>query len=149
MVGAGVVAVLLLAFVPAQVNRIDDLQAKIADQDRIQSDLHELADSGAFEAACAPVSVPNTRPVPMLALWLDRRPSDIVPGNTTPLSGYFVEPATSGVEDEFRLDPNDPGERTEPPAREFQPVEANRSWELLARCPLIRDPAATPHNIAP
>ncbi|MGH2962993.1 MAG: hypothetical protein ACRDL3_12495 [Solirubrobacterales bacterium] len=134
--GAGaLVALVLLAFAPAQVNRLDDLQEKIADQDRIQSDLHELADSDAFEAGCEPVSVPNTRPVPMLALWLDRSPSEIVPGNTVPPAGYFVESTSSAVEEDFQLDPNDPGERTEPPPAGFRPVEANRSWELLADCP--------------
>lgn len=141
---AALVALLLLAFVPAQANRIDDLQASIADQDRIQSDLHELADSGAFEPGCEPVSVPNTRPVPMLALWLDRRPSEIRPGAreeggelvpTEPLGGYFVEPSSPDVGRDFELDPNDPGERTGPPPPGFDPVDANRSWELFAACP--------------
>jgi hypothetical protein len=136
MVGAGIVALLLLAFVPAQANRIDDLQGKIAEQDRIQSDLHELADSDAFEpnrAECGPVSVPNTRPVPMLALWLDRRPSGIL-SREIPPRGYFVEPASSRVDRGFRLDPNDPGLRPGPVPPRFTEIEHNGSWELYARC---------------
>jgi Dolichyl-phosphate-mannose-protein mannosyltransferase len=144
MAAAALVGALLLAFAPAQANRLDDLQEKIAAQDRIQEDLQDLADSGAFEAGCAPVSVPNTRPVPMLALWLDRRPSEIVPGvrdhdgalvPAEVTGGYFVAPASPRVDDEFQLDPNDPGERGGPPPPRFEPVEENRSWELYAACP--------------
>jgi hypothetical protein len=144
MAAGALVAVLVLAFAPAQAGRLDDLQEKIAEQGRIQSDLHELADSGAFEPGCEPISAPNTRPVPMLALWLDRRPSDIVPGvreddgELVPaelLGGYYVEPASVGVREEFELDPNDPGERVGPVPLGFEPIEENRSWELYAACP--------------
>ncbi len=141
---AVVVGALLLAFVPAQANRLDDLQGKIAEQDRIQSDLHELTDSGAFEPSCAPISVPNTRLVPMLALWLDRLPSAILPGvreedgkllSVPPRSGYYVEQSFPELVGEFELDPNDPGERSgRPPPRFGRPVEVNRSWELFASC---------------
>jgi hypothetical protein len=144
-IGAAV-ALLVIAFVPAQAGRLDDLQGSIADQERIQDDLHELADSGGFEPGCAPVSVPNTRPVPMLALWLDRRPSDILPavraedGDLVPVDprdGYLVEPTSAEVGEDFELDPNDPGKRTTPIPAGFEPVEENRSWELLAACPLV------------
>jgi hypothetical protein len=132
MAAAAVVGVLVLAFVPAQASRLDRLQEKIVDQDEIHSDLHELADSGGFEPGCAPVSVPNTRPVPLLALWLDRRPSDIL--STQPSTGYFVEPVSPQVDEDFRLDPKDPGLRKGriPPA--FDEVGRNRSWELYSRC---------------
>jgi hypothetical protein len=134
---SAVVGLLLVAFIPAQTGRLDDLQASIADQDRIQSDLHELAGSRAFETGCGTISAPNTRPVPMLALWLDLRPSKIEPGidKRFPPVGYVVEPATDEVEADFRLDPNDPGERAAPPPTDFDLVEANRSWELFSSCP--------------
>jgi hypothetical protein len=136
MVAAGAVGVLLLAFVPAQANRLDDLQASIADQDRIQSDLRELTDSGAFGTDCGTISAPNTRPVPMLALWLDLRPSRIEPGidEHRPPVGYFVEPATEEVDSDFRLDPNDPGLRKGGVPPGLDEVERNRSWELYSRC---------------
>jgi hypothetical protein len=139
-----VVALLLVAFIPAQVNRLADLGDSIAEQDEIQDDLHSLADSGAFEPDCHPVSVPNTRPVPMLALWLDRPPSEIVPGvqvqddelvPTEPLRGYFVQPESRRAAAEFRLDPNDPGKRTGPVPGGFDLVARNDSWELYADCP--------------
>jgi hypothetical protein len=88
--------------------------------------------------------VPNTRPVPMLALWLDRRPSEIFPAvgadddeliPVDPRGGYLVEPASGEVADSYQLDPNDPGKRTGPVPPGFEPVEANRSWRLFAVCP--------------
>lgn len=143
MVAGALVALFLIAFAPAQADRLNDLGDKIANQDRIQADLHDLADSGAFEPGCAPVSVPNSRPVPMLALWLERAPSGIVPGRRVEdgelvraerLEGYYVRPAFPEIGDEFELDPNDPGERSGrvPPGFEF--VEVNESWELFAAC---------------
>jgi hypothetical protein len=143
MVAAALVGLLLVAFIPSQADRLDNLQATIAEQDRIQDDLRDLADSGAFEADCTPVSVPNTRPVPLLALWLDRRPSDILPAvradddeliPVDPRDGYLIEPASAEVEDRYQLDPNDPGKRTGPVPPGFEPIEANRSWELFAAC---------------
>ena len=137
------VALVLIAFAPAQADRLNDLGDKIANQDRIQADLHDLADSGAFEPGCAPVSVPNTRPVPMLALWLDRAPSVIVPGRRVedgelvpaePVEGYYVRPAFPEIGDEFELDPNDPGERSGRVPPRFEFVEVNESWELFAAC---------------
>jgi hypothetical protein len=141
---AAAVGLLLLAFIPAQAGRLDDLRDSIADQDEIQGDLRELADSDAFQPRCVPVSVPNTRPVPMLALWLDRRPSEIFPAvradddrliPVEPRSGYLVEPASAEVEDRYQLDPNDPGQRTGPVPPGFEPIESNRSWELFEVCP--------------
>jgi hypothetical protein len=58
---------------------------------------------------------------------------ELVP--TENLDGYFLEPASPQVEEQFQLDPNDPGERAGPAPQGYEPVEANRSWELLARCP--------------
>ena len=143
MAAGAAVALILVAFVPAQAGRLDDLQESIAGQERIQDDLHELADSGAFDPGCAPVSVPNTRPVPLLALWLDRSPSDILPavreddGELVPVEpreGYIVVPASPEVEEDFELDPNDPGKRTEPVPVGFEPIQENRSWALLTAC---------------
>lgn len=164
------VAVLLVVFsvVPvfgtSQYDRLASLQDSIAIQEEIRDDLKELADVGAFAGAygpdadgaaaaserragappCRRVTVPNHRPVPLLALWLDRRPSEIVAAvreregelaRVEPRSGYFVDPASAVVEKNFTLDPNDPGELTAPVPPAFRPVVANASWVLYARCP--------------
>jgi hypothetical protein len=132
---AGVVAVLLIAFTPKQVERLSDLQDSIAAQERIRDDLKRLADSDSIDEDCEPVAVPNHRPVPLLALWLDRRPSEILSAQLErPRSGYYFDPATPEVERDFTLDPNDPRRLTAEVPRGFDPVAANRSWRLYARC---------------
>ena len=65
--------VLLVAFVPAQADRLGALRRALARQDTIQADLGALARGprAAIRPTCAPLTVPNHRPVPLLALWLD------------------------------------------------------------------------------
>jgi hypothetical protein len=135
MAFGGVVALLLVAFVPPQLDRLEELQDAIAGEERIRDDLAQLADSGAFQAECEPISVPNHRPVPLLALRLDRRPSEIVSAQLErPKTGYFVDPATPEVEETYILDPNDPGDLSAEVPPDFTRVAGNRSWNLYARC---------------
>ena len=140
---AALVGVLLVVFAPAQIDRLTRLQDTIAIQEEIRDDLHDIAGSGEIDPACEPVTVPNHRPVPLLALWLDRRPSEIVTAvreqdgelvRTRTRSGYFFDPATPSVEANFTLDPNDPGELTAPVPEGFERVASNASWLLYARC---------------
>lgn len=166
--GAAVAGLLIVfsvvpVFGTSQYDRLTRLQDSIAIQERIRDDLKGLVDSGALVGAygsdaegadvaaaagaggaCREVSVPNHRPVPLLALWLDRRPSEIVAAvrerggelvRSRPRSGYFVDPADAEVEENFTLDPNDPGELTAPIPPGFSEAARNRSWVLYARCP--------------
>jgi hypothetical protein len=140
VIGA-LLVVLLLAFVPAQADRIGDLRDSIAVQERVGHDLHELADSGAFDPACAPVTVPNARPIPFLALWLDRFPSAIVPGgeeqqapSTAPPTGYFLTPGSQDAKNSFTLDPHDPTRDDAPIPNGAPLVGSNESWDLYASC---------------
>jgi hypothetical protein len=137
------VAVLFVVFAPSQVDRLADLQDSISIQEEIRDDLKLIADSGEIHPGCEPVTVPNHRPVPLLALWLDRRPSEIVTAvreedgelvRVEPESGYFVDPASAEVEENFTLDPNDPGELTAPVPAGFDRADENESWVLYARC---------------
>ncbi|HWC26895.1 MAG TPA: hypothetical protein VG474_09950, partial [Solirubrobacteraceae bacterium] len=72
---AAVALVALLAFVPAQARRIERLGNALRTQERIQARLGELVDG---ERLRLPVAVPNRRPIPLLALWLDLDPAAIV-----------------------------------------------------------------------
>jgi hypothetical protein len=131
-----VVALAFVAFTPSQRDRLSNLHSSIATQQRILDDLHDLADSGAFAGRCGPVAVPNHRPVPFLALWLDQRPSRIVDAQLErPIRGYFVQPASRFVERNFTLDPNDPRRLTARVPPGFRLAAQNRSWKLYARCP--------------
>ncbi|MGI8460263.1 MAG: hypothetical protein ACR2OC_01320 [Solirubrobacterales bacterium] len=143
MAFGALVAVTFVVFAPGQHDRLERLQDSIATQEEIRDDLEEIADSDAIEAGCEPVTVPNHRPVPLLALWLERRPSQIVTAveesggelvRIEPESGYYFDPASAVVEENFTLDPNDPGELTAPVPAGFERVEENESWVLYARC---------------
>src|SRR3954469_3126061 len=92
--------VLLVVFTPAQVDRIGALRHALARQDRIQSDLAALVrvPPAAIRPTCAPVTVPNHRPMPLLALQLDVRPHAIVSAQEQrPAHGTWVEPANGAV----------------------------------------------------
>jgi hypothetical protein len=122
----------LIAFLPAQINRIDDLRDALRIQDNIQDDLHDLTP----RFACTPATVPNHRPVPLLALWLDVDPNRIaVAQEARPRTGVYVVPSSPHVAREYILDPRDVNPRIPPPPAGFRQVGANASWRLFARCP--------------
>ena len=83
----------LVVFIPPQVDRIGNLRDALRIQDGIQDDLHALTP----RFPCTPVTVPNHRPVPLLALWLDVEPAaDRGRPGARPRSGTYVradEPA--------------------------------------------------------
>ena len=136
--GALVLA-LLAVYGSEQYERLDDLQQRIAAQERIRGDLHELVRAGAFESGdgldCGPITVPNHRPVPLLALWLERRPSEIESAQLVrPEAGYYLDPASAEIERLYTLDKNDPGELTAEVPRGFERAAENRSWRVFRRC---------------
>jgi hypothetical protein len=121
----------LAAFVPAQIGRIDGLRDALRIQDSIQDDLHALTP----RLQCTPVTVPNHRPVPLLALWLDVDPDRIVVAQEhRPQSGTYVVPSSARVARRYILDPRDVDPRIPPPPAGFAPVGANASWRVFARC---------------
>ncbi|MEK6276616.1 MAG: hypothetical protein AABM29_01185 [Actinomycetota bacterium] len=135
-----VAAVVLVAFAvqaPQQADYLSTVRSDLDEQSAIESDLHELADSGAFRQDCVPISVPNHRAVPRLAAWLDLRPSQIVSSSEQrqPDHGYFLDPANENVVRHFVLDPNDPARLTTKVPPGFRRVSRNESWLLYARCP--------------
>jgi hypothetical protein len=79
--------------------------------------------------------VPNHRPVPLLALWLDVRPDAIVPATQRrTVRGTYVAPADNAVASDYILDPRDVDRRIAPPPRGFRPVARNASWRVFTRC---------------
>ncbi|HEY8082893.1 MAG TPA: hypothetical protein VIE64_04975 [Solirubrobacterales bacterium] len=133
---AGVVLAMSLAWGPNQYDLLHKVDTDLTNQSEIESDLTALADSGAFEPLCGPISVPNHRAVPRLAFLLDIRPSQVVSSSEQrqPSRGYFLEPASEFVIHNFILDPNDPArfEVSVPPG--FRQVATNNSWVLYRRC---------------
>jgi hypothetical protein len=121
----------LVAFVPAQVNRISDLRDALRIQDGIQDDLHDLTP----RFPCLPATVPNHRPVPLLALWLDVDPTRIaVAQEARPKSGTYVLPSSGHVARQYILDPRDVDPHIPRAPTSFRPVARNASWHVYASC---------------
>jgi hypothetical protein len=133
---AAAVALMFVIWIPNQYDLNSRVDTDLTNQVRIEDDLIELADSGAFEPLCGPISVPNHRAVPRLAFALDIEPGDVVSSSEQrqPRRGYFLDPASEFVVHNFVLDPNDPARLETKVPRGFEPVAGNRSWKLYRRC---------------
>ena len=129
------VAVALVAFIPAQVHRISALRTTLAQQARIQTDLASLVRRGSIGAACQPIAVPNHRPVPLLALWLDVAPRDVISAQErTPTRGSYVTPANRQVADAYILDRRDPVKVVAGVPDGFAPAGGDASWRVFRSC---------------
>lgn len=123
--------VALLAFTPAQVDRITSLRRALDVQTGIQADLRALV---AEAPACRPISVPNRRPIPLLALWLDERPQTFETAQEAPpAQGILLQPATRQVAEDYILDARDRDGSVPAPPAGFVRRDANASWLLLTR----------------
>ena len=124
-------------FLPANVSGLDDMRTGIQLRGRMESDLRDLAAdprAAPLLDACAPIFVPNHRPVPILAWELDRPTDDFVSAQLErPQRGIFIAPANSVVEEKFVLDPNDPKRLDAAIPSDFSRVTGNGSWTFYAK----------------
>jgi hypothetical protein len=134
---AAVAVLAMLAFVPQQAGRLSDLRGSLAEQERIRDDLHAVVEEPGFDRSCRPVAIPSTQGVPLLALWLGVRPSEILTAGPPPSPGYLIAPASRQVADRFALDKNDPARIGPPPGinPRLATAAANRSWLVFGGCP--------------
>ncbi len=133
-----VVALALLAFAPGQVDRIAAERRALARQGQIQADLGALVRDDRSPAAlrCGPVTVPNRRPVPLLALWLDARPATIgAAQDRAPTRGTYLVPRTAQVARDYILDPRDLDRAVPPIPPGFRTTGESPSWTAAAACP--------------
>ncbi len=136
---AGFVALMFVVWLPNQYDLVKRVDTDLSNQSTIESDLHDLVDSGVFaKPLCGPVAGPNHRAVPRLAYWLDISPYDVI--NTTdqapPEYGYFVQPRNQFVIDNFVFDPTDTEKLDIRPPTGFSVVDVdNPSWRVYRRCP--------------
>ena len=133
---AGVVALTFVLWAPNQWDLDSRVDTDLTNQARIEGDLTDLIDAGAFEPPCGTIAVPNHRAVPRLAFGLDVRPTQIVSASEegVPVRGYFVAPASEFVIHNFILDPRDPTDFSLPEPAGFERVAANESWVVYRRC---------------
>jgi hypothetical protein len=133
---AAVVAAMAVIWVPNQYDLLHTVDRDLTNQGQIEGDLSDLAESGAFEPVCGPISAPNHRAVPRLAFFLDVKPSTVVSSSEQrqPRRGDFLDPASPFVVHNFILDPNDPARLETPVPHGFHETARNRSWVLYRRC---------------
>lgn len=135
MAGGALVLVALLAFTPAQVKSAHREMNKLARQQSIQNDLVALVQDGSINLRCGPVGVPNHAPVPLLALYLQTSPANVISAQVGAISsGQYVDPASKEVEEDYVLDPHDPHRPVNVPPG-FLAAHANRTWLIFQRCP--------------
>jgi hypothetical protein len=134
---AGAVVLMFVLWLPNQWDLDSTVHSDLADQGKIERDLSDLADSGAFAAPlCGSVAVPNHRAIPRLAFNLDVKPTRIVSASEegVPGRGYFLKPASPFVIHNFILDPNDPTRFELTVPHRFKQVAGNDSWLLYKHC---------------
>jgi hypothetical protein len=133
---AGVVLLMFVIWLPNQWDLDSTVNTDLSNQGRIENDLTDLVNAGAFEPLCGKIAVPNHRAVPRLAFGLEIKPTQIVSASEehVPKQGYFVAPASSFVIHNFILDPNDTTKFSLPPPKGFSEVARNDSWIVYRRC---------------
>jgi len=136
MAFGALVVVLFVAFAPSQLDRLRSTRRALVTQSHILAELHDLATTRLPPPPC-PVTVPNRRAVPQLALWTDRRPRAIRAAQET---GRYVPPAfvpaSARIAGQFVLDARD-RVRALPPAPAGAPTVRGRYWWLYgldSRC---------------
>ncbi len=133
-IAALVVAVALVAYVPATVKSAHRQLDELAAQHGVEDELLTLVKQDAVTLLCGPVGVPNHAPIPLLALYLKTSPARIVSPEAGQISrGVFLAASPRALRD-YVLDPHDPHSAGRPPAG-FVEIRADPSWRVLERCP--------------
>lgn len=141
---AAIVLAMVLVWLPNQWNLDRQVHTDLTNQGKIENDLTDLVNQGAFSGDCGPIAVPNHRAVPRLAFGLEVKPTDIVSASEAVSgeekekldeAGYWVQPASQFVIHNYILDPNDTTkfQDLEPPEG-FREVARNESWIVYSRC---------------
>lgn len=133
---AAIVLAMFVLWAPNQWDLDSRVDTDLTNQARIERDLSDLVDAGAFDPLCGEIAVPNHRAVPRLAFGLDVEPTQVISASEEgiPERGYFVAPASPFVTRNFTLDPNDPTDFSMPVPPGFKRVAANDSWVVYRRC---------------
>jgi len=134
---AGLVLLMFVLWLPNQWDLDSTVDSDLTNQGRIEQDLTDLVDAGAFDPLCGKIAVPNHRAIPRLAFGLDIEPTQIISASEEgiPRRGYFVAPASPFVIHNFILDPNDPTRFSSLKApKGFVEVARNESWRVYRRC---------------
>jgi hypothetical protein len=140
---AGVVLLMFVVWLPNQWDLDSQVDTDLTNQAKIENELTDLVDAGAFEPLCGPIAVPNHRAIPRLAFGLEIKPTEIVSSSEAVSgeekeklaeAGYYVIPASEFVIHNFVLDPNDPTNPSFKAPPGFSEVARNDSWIVYRGC---------------
>ena len=97
-----------------------------------------------------PVAVPNRRPIPLLALWLELAPGDLVDAQGgLPSRGSYLVPATAQAAHDYILDPRDRDRQIPAPPADAVLRAANSAWRLYDAGPRNAPATAARPRCAP
>jgi hypothetical protein len=133
--GGALVLVVLVAYIPSQYHSAHRQLGELARTHEIEGELLALVDDHSINLRCGPIGVPNHAPVPLLALYLQTSPRNIVSPEAGHIAtGIYVDPATKEVEQDYVLDRRDPVPKhvSVPPG--FTEVASNHSWLIFQGC---------------
>ncbi len=134
LAAGALLALALLAYAPSQYHSAHRELAKLSRQQHLEADLLALVDNKAINLSCGPVGVPNHAPIPLLALYLETSPRNILSAQLGQISsGVYVDPASKEVEEGYVLDKRDPVKAVSVPPG-FTATRANRSWLIFQKC---------------
>jgi hypothetical protein len=132
---AGVVLlVVMAAFVPADLERIADMRARVNAEDRLHRELQGLVRRPAARVAlarCRTVHVPTGQPIPSLALWIGLRPRRFSADLRSPEPGALLTPRTPSAE---ALLIGRPGDLAIAVPKRHRPVARSGAWALTSGC---------------
>ncbi|WP_205699570.1 hypothetical protein [Conexibacter sp. SYSU D00693] len=131
MAFGALVAVLLVAFAPGQVRRIDRLTDALDRQAAVLDDLHDAVTGPV--PACRPLTLANRRGIPQTRLWTGLGPDDVRSAQDGPVAGTYVTPATPQVAKDFVLDARDRDRRVAPVPRGAA-VRRDGAWAVATTC---------------
>jgi hypothetical protein len=125
VVAAGV-ALLLVASAPGEVTRLRGVHERVAFQAAVARDARATAQA----AGCDRLTVEGGRPVPLLALALDRPATEFaVARNRAPRSGLVLAPADGRVVRDYLL------VRRAPQPAGLALTASSEHWRLYGHCP--------------
>ena len=132
---SGVALVLWMALTaPGQIQRLKSTASVLEAQREITGELHTLADRGALSSSCPPLSLPNHRPVPSIALWTDSSPFALRTDTHGPApTGTVLVPGPTARR-LFVLDPRDPVKPRAGVPPGFTTTVTGRYWTVAQRC---------------
>lgn len=124
-----VLAAALLVLAPTQLRRIDALQRSLSQQEATVNELRVLVD----QAPCGPITVPNRRAVPLVALWTGEPAAAVRTSQDlgAPRRGTYIVPVSARAARGFVLDARD-RDRTIPPMPAAFRTQARGDWWVMA-----------------